>query len=153
MFVISRNSTFTYKGKPVKVQQVSKELGVRYVLEGSVQKSGGRIRINVQLIDAIRASTYGRIVRPGPEGHLRPSGRGHSEDHVGDVRESDRREQARAWAEGTKSLEAYLKLMQGREYLLTGIGRAMPWHGAWRRKRSPWIPSTQRPLHCWVRPT
>ena len=53
LFVISRNSTFSYKGKPVKVQQVSEELGVRYVLEGSVQKSSNRIRINVQLIDAI----------------------------------------------------------------------------------------------------
>ncbi len=53
LFVISRNSTFSYKGKPVKVQQVSEELGVRYVLEGSIQKSGDRIRINVQLVDAI----------------------------------------------------------------------------------------------------
>src|SRR5659263_394374 len=53
MFVISRNSTFSYKGKPVKVQQVGEELGVRYVLEGSIQKSSNRIRINVQLIDAI----------------------------------------------------------------------------------------------------
>ena len=53
MFVISRNSTFTYKGKPVKVRQVSEELGVRYVLEGSLQKSNDQLRINVQLIDAI----------------------------------------------------------------------------------------------------
>jgi len=52
MFVIARNSTFTYKGKPVKIQQVSEELGVRYVLEGSVQKSGNRLRISGQLIDA-----------------------------------------------------------------------------------------------------
>lgn len=52
MLVIARNSTFTYKGKPVKVQQVSAELGVRYVLEGSVQKSGSRVRITAQLIDA-----------------------------------------------------------------------------------------------------
>ena len=52
MFVIARNSTFTYKGKPVKVQQVSEELGVRYVLEGSVQKSGEQIRVTAQLIDA-----------------------------------------------------------------------------------------------------
>jgi adenylate cyclase len=52
MFVIARNSTFTYKGKPVKVQQVSEELGVRYVLEGSAQKSGNRLRITAQLIDA-----------------------------------------------------------------------------------------------------
>ncbi|MBP1695743.1 MAG: adenylyl cyclase class-3/4/guanylyl cyclase [Deltaproteobacteria bacterium] len=53
LFVISRQSTFSYKGKPVKVKQVSEELGVRYVLEGSVQRSGGRIRINAQLIDAL----------------------------------------------------------------------------------------------------
>jgi adenylate cyclase len=53
LFVIARNSTFTYKGKPVKVKQVSEELGVRYVLEGSIQVSGDRIRTTVQLIDAL----------------------------------------------------------------------------------------------------
>ena len=53
MFVIARNSSFSYKGKPVKVQQVSEELGVRYVLEGSVLKSGDKVRITAQLIDAI----------------------------------------------------------------------------------------------------
>jgi adenylate cyclase len=52
LFVIARNSSFTYKGKPVKIQQISRELGVRYVLEGSVQKSGDRVRITAQLIDA-----------------------------------------------------------------------------------------------------
>jgi len=52
MFVIASNSTFTYKGKPVKIQQVSEELGVRYVLEGSAQKIGNRVRITAQLIDA-----------------------------------------------------------------------------------------------------
>jgi adenylate cyclase len=53
LFVISRQSTFFYKGKHVKVKQVSEELGVRYVLEGSVQRSGDRIRISAQLIDAL----------------------------------------------------------------------------------------------------
>jgi adenylate cyclase len=53
MFVIARNSSFTYKGKPVKVQQVSEELGVRYVLEGSVLRSGDKVRITAQLIDAL----------------------------------------------------------------------------------------------------
>ena len=53
LFVIAHNSTFTYKGKPVKVKQVSEELGVRYVLEGNVQKSGDRVRITAQLIDAL----------------------------------------------------------------------------------------------------
>jgi TolB-like protein len=51
LFVISRNSVFTYKGKSVKVRQVAKELGVRYVLEGSVRKAGNQVRINAQLID------------------------------------------------------------------------------------------------------
>ena len=53
LFVIARNSTFVYKGKPVKVKQVSEELGVRYVLEGSLQRSADRVRITVQLIDAL----------------------------------------------------------------------------------------------------
>jgi adenylate cyclase len=53
IFVISRNSTFTYKGKPTKAQQVAQDLGVRYILEGSVRREGNRVRINAQLIDAI----------------------------------------------------------------------------------------------------
>ncbi len=52
LFVISRNSAFTYKGKVVKVRQVAEELGVRYVLEGSVRRAGDEVRINAQLIDA-----------------------------------------------------------------------------------------------------
>jgi len=52
MLVISRNSVFTYKNKPIKVQQVGQDLGVRYVLEGSIQKADNRVRITGQLIDA-----------------------------------------------------------------------------------------------------
>ena len=121
LFVISRNSTFTYKGKPVKVQQVGEELGVRYVLEGSVQKSSGRIRINVQFIDAISgqhlwAESYDRelkdIFRLQDEVIMKITSAMSVNLTAG--------EQARAWAEGTKSLEAYLKLMQGREYRYKG---------------------------------
>jgi adenylate cyclase len=54
LFVIARESSFFYKGKSVPIKQISEELGVRYVLEGSVQRSGNRIRINAQLIDAIK---------------------------------------------------------------------------------------------------
>jgi len=119
LFVISRNSSFTYKGKPVKVQKVSKELGVRYVLEGSIQKSGDRVRINAQLIDAVSdkhlwAENFDRefrdifalqdeIIRKILSGVQVSLTAG---------------EQARTWAEGTKSLEAYLKLLQGREYYI-----------------------------------
>ena len=52
LFVIARNSTFTYKGRPVRVQKVGQELGVRYVLEGSVRRAEGRVRITAQLVDA-----------------------------------------------------------------------------------------------------
>jgi TolB-like protein len=51
-FVIARNTAFTYKGKPVNVKQVGRELGVRYVLEGSVRRTGDQVRVNSQLIDA-----------------------------------------------------------------------------------------------------
>ena len=51
-FVIGRNTAFTYKGKPVDLKQIGRELNVRYVLEGSVQRGGNRMRVNVQLIDA-----------------------------------------------------------------------------------------------------
>ena len=68
LLVIARNSSFTYKGKTVKVQQVGKELGVRYVLEGSVRKAGNDVRINAQLIDAtvnIVSAATGRAVGGG----------------------------------------------------------------------------------------
>ena len=51
LFVIARNSSFTYKGKPIDLKQVSHDLGVRYVLEGSVRKAANRVRVNAQLID------------------------------------------------------------------------------------------------------
>ncbi len=52
LFVIARNSSFTYKGRPVKVQDIGEELGVRYVVEGSVRQAGNRVRITAQLVDA-----------------------------------------------------------------------------------------------------
>ncbi|MBV8530308.1 MAG: CadC-family transcriptional regulator [Candidatus Eremiobacteraeota bacterium] len=57
LFVIARNSSFTYKGKAVDVKQVGRELGVRYVLEGSVRKAGGRVRITAQLIEAEKGAS------------------------------------------------------------------------------------------------
>jgi adenylate cyclase len=57
MFVIARNSTFAYSGRAVTAQQVAEELGVRYVLEGSVQQAGARVRINTRLVDAMNGSS------------------------------------------------------------------------------------------------
>ena len=51
LFIVARNSAFTYKGRAIDVKQVGRELGVRYILEGSVRRSGDRVRVNVQLID------------------------------------------------------------------------------------------------------
>jgi TolB-like protein len=53
MFVISRNTAFTYRNKPVETKQIGRELGVRYVLEGSVRRSSNQLRVNAQLIDAV----------------------------------------------------------------------------------------------------
>ena len=53
LFVIARNSTFVYRGRATDIKQVARELGVRYVLEGSVRRGGGKVRINAQLIDAV----------------------------------------------------------------------------------------------------
>ena len=61
LFVIAHNSTFTYKGQAVDVKQVGRELGVRYVLEGSVRKGGNRVRITAQLIDAASDTSLGRV--------------------------------------------------------------------------------------------
>jgi TolB-like protein/class 3 adenylate cyclase len=68
MFVIARNSSFTYKGKSAKLQDVGNELGVKYVLQGSVRKAGGQVRITVQLADAstgaeLWAERYDRPLR------------------------------------------------------------------------------------------
>jgi adenylate cyclase len=119
LFVIARNSTFAYKGKPVKVQQVAEDLGVRYVLEGSIQKAGDRVRITVQLIDALK-------------GHHVWSERYDQEikdvfalqDRIAletlkalDVKLS-RGEAARIHAKGTDNLEAYIKFLQGRELVM-----------------------------------
>jgi len=58
LFVIARTSSFTYKGKAVKVQEISRELGVKYILEGSVEKAGGRVRITAQLVDATTGEDF-----------------------------------------------------------------------------------------------
>ena len=120
MLVIARNSTFTYKGKPVKVQQVADELGVRYVLEGSVQKVGERVRITAQLVDAksghhLWAERYDRDLKDifalQDEITIKIINALQVEITEG--------EHARLWRKGTDNIEAYLKLLQAREYYLT----------------------------------
>jgi len=115
LFVIARNSSFTYKGKPVKVQQIGRELGVRYVLEGSIQKSGDRVRITAQLIDAksgqhVWAERYDRelkdIFAVQDDITKRVVSSLQANLTVGEI--------TRAYARGTNSLEAYLKVIKAR---------------------------------------
>jgi adenylate cyclase len=117
LFVIGRNSTFTYKGKPVKFQKVSEEMGVRYVLEGSVQLSGERVRITAQLIDALTgyhlfSERYDRELKDIFA----------TQDEIAMKILTATRvtltqgEEARMFAKGTKNLEAYLKVLQAREH-------------------------------------
>jgi adenylate cyclase len=65
LFVIASNSTFAYKGKAAKIQDICRELGVLYVLEGSAQKSGDRIRISAQLIEGATGRPFGPSVTTG----------------------------------------------------------------------------------------
>ncbi len=117
LFVIARQSTFAYKGKPAKIKQVAEELGVRYVLEGSVRKSADRLRITAQLIDALTghhlwAERYDReqkdIFALQDEITLKILNSLHVKLTGG--------EQDRVYGKGTNNLEAYIKVLQGRDY-------------------------------------
>ena len=118
LFVIARTSTFTYKDKSVKVQQVGSELGVRYVLEGSVRKAGERLRITAQLVDAatgehLWAERYDGILKDvfalQDEITLKILNALQVKLTAG--------EQAQLWSKGTDNLKAYLKYLQAREHV------------------------------------
>ena len=116
MLVIARNSTFTYKGKPVKVQQVGEELSVKYVLEGSVRKAGNRVRITAQLVEAatghhLWAERYDRGLKDIFA----------LQDEITfkiltalQVKLTEG-ERARLWATRTNNLDAFLKYLQARQ--------------------------------------
>ncbi len=74
LFVIARNSSFSFKGKNVQIQEIGKTLGARYVLEGSVRKVDKRVRITAQLIDATNDGHLGGAVRSGLDRHFRRAG-------------------------------------------------------------------------------
>jgi adenylate cyclase len=116
LFVIARKSSFTYKGKPVKVQQVAQDLGVRYVLEGSVRKSKENLRITAQLIDAIKghhlwADRWDRELKDvfaiQDEITMKITTAMQVKLTTG--------EQARMVAKGTNNLDAYLKVLEANE--------------------------------------
>jgi adenylate cyclase len=113
LFVIARHSTFAYKGKPVRVQQVAEEVGVQYVLEGSVRKSEERVRITAQLIDALKghhlwAERYDRTVKDmfAVQDEI-------AKNIITALQvELTEGEQARVYAKDTDNLEAFLKVIE-----------------------------------------
>jgi adenylate cyclase len=123
LFVIARNSMFAYKGKPVKMKQVSEELGVRYVLEGSVRKTGDRVRITAQLIDALSghhlwAERYDRdlkdILALQDEITMKIITALQVKLTAGEM--------AHAFAKGAKKIDAYLKFLQALNSMATKEG-------------------------------
>ncbi len=119
LFVIARSSTFKYKGKPVEVTRVSEELGVRYVLEGSVRRSGEKVRITAQLIDALGghhlwAEHFDRetkdILTIQDEIALKIMKALHVKLQAGQLGSETGR--------GTTNLEIFLKSMEAREHIL-----------------------------------
>ena len=113
LLVIARNSTFTYKGKPIKVQRISEDLDVQYVVEGSVRQADERVRISAQLIDALNGH------------HIWAERYDHNFRDIFTVQEEITKsiitalqirltegEQAALYAKGTNSLDAYLKAME-----------------------------------------
>jgi len=113
VFVIARESTFSYKGKGAKVRQVSEELGVQYVLEGSVQMAGDRVRVTAQLIDALKghhlwSERYDRSMKDLFELQDEITMKILTELQV----KITAGEAARIYAKGTNNLQAYLRVLE-----------------------------------------
>ncbi len=121
LFVIASNSTFTYKGKAVKIQKIARDLGVRYVVEGSVQRAGDRLRIVAQLVDAsdgkhLWADKYDRVLADifTLEDEIT------MQIIIALQVKLTQGEKERIGARGTTNLEAYLKKLQGDAYRRSG---------------------------------
>ncbi len=114
LFVIARNSSFTYKGRAVDIKQVGRELGVRYLLEGSIRRAGGRVRITGQLIEA---ATGGHVWADRFEGAFDDVFELQdriTDSVVGAIEPSLRRaETVRAWTKPTDNLDAYDLYLRG----------------------------------------
>jgi len=130
LFVIARNSSFSYKGKPVNIKKVSEELGIRYVLEGSVRRSGDRVRVTAQLIDAIKgrhlwAEKYDRelkdIFEIQDEITLKIITALQVNLTAG--------EQARVWSKEAKNLDVYLKSIQAYSLIKEGTKESLTRYG------------------------
>ena len=118
VFVIARNSTFTYKDKPIKVQQVAEEMGVRYVLEGSVRKTEEKVRITAQLVDTLNGRN---IFSERYDREFKDILAVQDEITMNILAALQvaltKGEYARLPSKGTKNLEAYLKVLQANRFM------------------------------------
>jgi adenylate cyclase len=121
MFVIARTSSFKYKGKEVDVRTVGRELGVRYVLEGTFRRSEEQLRITAQLVDA---KTGNHLWAERYDGELKDIFTLQDEITMKILTSLQVKltvgEQAQIWAKGTNNLDAYSKLLKARDYLMRG---------------------------------
>jgi adenylate cyclase len=140
MFVIARSSTDTYKGKNVEIKQVAEELGVRYVLEGSVQKTEDRVRISAQLIDAI---TGKYLWAERWDRDLADIFALQDEITKKIITSLDvtllKGEDARRRAQGTDNLEAYLKYWKEQKFISYTLKKIISLGGRCLKKLLPWI--------------
>jgi TolB-like protein len=124
LFVIARNSSFTYKGRAVDVKQIARELGVRYVLEGSVRKAGDRIRITGQLIDALSGVHLWADRFDGLLADIFDLQDEMAASVVGSIAPAlERAEIKRSASKPTESLDAY-------DYFLRGMAKVHQWNRA-----------------------
>jgi len=132
LFVIARNSTSIYKGKSVKIKQVSEDLGVHYVLEGGVQRAGDRIRINVQLIDAIKGYHIWAERYDGKMVDIFAMQDKFTQKIIAALAVKLTSEKKQSIADrGTKNIEAYDAYLQGRGHSAPqtseNLGKALPY--------------------------
>ena len=125
LFVIARNSSFTYKGRAVDVKQVGRELGVRYVLEGSVRKAGNRVRITGQLVDAAAGTHLWADASRAALTILRSAGPDDGERRRRDRAAAGARRDRTRQRKPTESLDAYDHFLRGMADLQRGTREAI----------------------------
>ena len=150
LFVIARNSSFVFKGRAVDVRQMARELGVRYVLEGSVRVAGKRLRVTAQLIDAVDG------------GHLWADRFDRQMDDIFDIQDEIMREivtalrikmsdgeQAQIWLRGTDNVNAWSNAMQGVDLALQGAANTVS-EGRRLLERAIATDPEYAPAHAWI---
>jgi len=150
LFVIARNSSFVFKGQAVDVRQVSADLGVRYILEGSVRAAGKRLRVTAQLIDAVDG------------GHLWADRYDRQIDDIFDIQDEIMRdivtalrikmsdgEQAQIWLRGTDNVDAWTNALQGIDLTLQGAANTVR-EGRRLLERAVAIDPSYAAAHAWI---